>query len=209
MTRRTPARRRDRETTATALLDAAAALLAREGFHAYGVNAVAREAGCDKQLVYRYFDGADGLLDALGERLAGWIAERLRPLEALGRPRSYAELMQRLALGFLQALRDDALVRQLVAWEIAAPNPQVRRLAEARGRALATWIAAQRGALAPPDGVDAPAINALLIGGIQHLVLAAAASGGFAGVRLVDDADWERVRTALRGLIDHAFHAST
>jgi AcrR family transcriptional regulator len=199
------ARARNRDTTASTILDAAASLLARDGFGAFGVNAVAREAGCDKQLIYRYFAGADGLLDALGERLADWVAVRLRPLEALGRPRSYAELMLRLALGFMQALRDDPLVRQLVAWEVATPNPQVRRLAEARGRALGAWMAAQRGGLAPPAGCDAPAINALLIAGIQHLVLAAFASGGFAGMRLVDEADWERVRGALRAVVEGAF----
>ncbi len=202
---RKPTRPRNRDTTAVVILDAAASLLAREGFHGFGVNAVAREAGCDKQLIYRYFTGVDGLLDALGERLADWVAVRLRPLEALGRPRSYADLMLRLALGYLQALRDDPLVRQLVAWEATAPNPQVRRLAEARGRALSAWMAAQRGGLAPPDGCDAPAINALLIAGIQHLVLAAAANGGFAGVRLVDDADWERMRCALRAVIEGSF----
>lgn len=205
MPRHPPPRTRNRDTTSSAILDAAAALVARDGFHAFGVNAVAREAGCDKQLIYRYFGGPEGLLDALGERLAGWVADRLRPLEALGRPRSYADLMQRLALGYLQAIRDDTLVRQLIAWEIAAPNTQVQRLAEARGRALAAWMAAQRGDLAPPAGRDAAAINALLIGAIQHLALAAAAGGAFAGVRLVDEADWERVRVALRILIEHAF----
>jgi AcrR family transcriptional regulator len=205
MTGRKPARPRNRDTTASAILDAAAALLAREGFPAFGVNAVAREAGCDKQLIYRYFDGADGLLDALGERLADWVAVRMRPLEALGRPRSYSELMLRMALGFLHALRDDPLVRRLVAWEVAAPTPQVRRLADARGRALAAWMHTQRGGLTAPADCDAPAITALLIGAIQHLVVAAVASGGFAGMRLVDEADWERVRTALRVVIEGAF----
>ena len=43
------------------LISAVGSLLAREGFKGIGVNAVAREAGVDKKLIYRYFDGLPGL----------------------------------------------------------------------------------------------------------------------------------------------------
>lgn len=194
-------RGRNREATRDAILLAARELLAEEGFQGFGVNAIARRAGCDKQLVYRYFGGIEGLVDAIGAELAGWVEERLAPLAALGRPASYAELMENLALGFLHALRGDPLVQKILAWEMSETSPHVRRLAEARSRALGAWVARERGALQPPPGLDAAAMNAILIAAIQQLVLAGATTGQFAGMPLAEEADWERPRQMLRRII--------
>ena len=63
---------RDKESTRFRLLDAVGTLLAREGFGALGINAVAREAGVDKVLIYRYFGGMDELLRAFGQSGDFW-----------------------------------------------------------------------------------------------------------------------------------------
>jgi AcrR family transcriptional regulator len=62
------------------LLDAAAALLARDGAAAEAVtmDAVAAQAGVSKALVYRYFDNADALLLALAAREMSQVAEQVR-----------------------------------------------------------------------------------------------------------------------------------
>lgn len=70
----------NRDETRTAILLAAHATLAYRGFSGFGVHARARESGYDKHLVYRHFGGLDGLIDARGEALATWVADRLRPL---------------------------------------------------------------------------------------------------------------------------------
>jgi hypothetical protein len=77
----------------------------------------------------------------------------------------------------------------------------VRRLAEARSRGLVEWMRRQNGDLAPPPGVDAPAVNALLIAAVQHVVLAAGIAGGFGGLALVSDDDWGRLRAALKAMV--------
>lgn len=194
-------RTRDRAATERAIIDAAKEMLAREGFQNFGVNALAREAGCDKQLIYRYFDGLDGVIDAIGEDLATWSRDRLRPLLALGAPASYAELIERLALGLLQALRDDPLVQRIKAWEFGAPSPQLARLAAARSRGLVDWVNEARSDLETPPDVDAPAINAAIIGSIEAIVLSAAGAGQAYGVPLRNEEEWERIRRALKTLI--------
>lgn len=196
-----PKQTRDREATVRRILDAARAVLAETGFEGFGINAVARRAECDKQLIYRYFGGLSGLVDAIGADLAAWWAERLRPVAALGRPQSYGELMQRLALVLMQALRDDALMRQLVLWELSSNSPHVQRLAEARSTALAAWMQSMRGEMVPPAGLDAAALNALLIGAVQHVVLAGSTAGSFAGVTLQSEEDWERMRDMLKRVV--------
>ncbi len=198
-------RSRDRGATEAALVKAAREVLAADGFQALGVNAVARTAGCDKQLIYRYFGGLDGLVDAVGNEIADDLRAALEPLSALGRPASYRELVERMLLGFMQALRADPLMQKIMVWEIASPSPQVQRLTMARSRSMLAWIVATRGDLAPPAGIDAPAANALLIAGVQHLVLAGSAAGQFSGLPLASDADWERVRKLVKSLVDAVY----
>src|SRR5262245_49110034 len=58
---RAPARREQ-------LLDVTARLVAEEGFHQVTIEAVAREAGITRPIVYRHFGDLQGLLNAVVER---------------------------------------------------------------------------------------------------------------------------------------------
>lgn len=196
-----PARIRDRNATADRLLQAAMSILAAEGFSKFGINSVARRAGCDKQLIYRYFGGMDGLVDAIGAATAGWVDARMPEQGAGGFLLTYGDLIERLLLLFLDALRDDPLMRKIITWEMAEANSRVRRLAEARTKAMMRWLDRVKGDMTPPKGLDTPAINAVLIGAIQHMVLSADASGSLSGMGLESARDWERARMAIRKLV--------
>lgn len=202
MPRKTEApRQRDRGATERALVAAAKEVLADEGFQGFGVNAVARRAGCDKQLIYRYFDGLDGLIDAVGRDLAIHLRVSLSPLAPSGRNASYRDIVERMALGHLQLLRDDTLLRRIAAWEIASPSPLVARLTAARSIGMSVWAVQLRAAAKPPAATDTPALNALILAAIQHLALAGAAAGEFAGLALRKEADWDRARAAVKKLV--------
>lgn len=81
--RRTASRRR--------ILSAAAKLVARDGVEALSLREVARKSGYSPAGLYAYFDGRDGILEALAEQDAQALAATLRqapsqehPLIALG-----------------------------------------------------------------------------------------------------------------------------
>ncbi len=192
---------RNRAATEQAILDAAKRLLAEEGFQNFGINAVARGAGCDKQLIYRYYGGLDGLVEAIGTDLGSWVTDRI-PDDTGGMfLLTYGDLMERLSMLFLDALRADPLMRRIVAWEVSENSEQVRRLSEARSKALAGWIERMRGSLMPPKGVDSQAVNAMIFAAIQHIVLAAAVSDQCAGLALKNAKDWEKAATALKRVV--------
>lgn len=198
-------KQRDSARTRGVILAAAKDLLAEQGFAAWGVNGIARAAGCDKQLIYRYFGGLDGLAASIGEDVAHWLEEALAAKPGVAPAGSYAELLARLAVALLDALRANRLAQRIIAWELAEPSPLAASFSEARGKALAAWVVRERGALQRPEGVDAPMINALLVAGVQQLVLADAAGGRFMGIDLRDEAGWERVRTAIAAMT-HAIY---
>ena len=64
--------RRSRLQTEKRILDAVSTILLERGFQTIGINEVARQAGCDKVLIYRYFGGLEELLLAFAETTNLW-----------------------------------------------------------------------------------------------------------------------------------------
>lgn len=197
-------RTRDRSRTEDAILAAARAVLVDKGFGGWGVNAIARAAGCDKQLIYRYFGGLDGLAESLGTEIA---SETEAALTAVPAPdvASYGELVAALIDAQLHVLRNHPVMQRIIAWELSEANALTRAFAEARSRALVVWFAQVKGDFTAPPGVDAPAINAVLIAAVQQVVLSAGSIGGFAGMPLNEPAHWERLRAAIRLMVLAAY----
>ncbi len=190
---------RNRDETRQRILNAALDALAGEGFGAFGVNAVARRSGYDKKLIYRYFDGMDGLIAAMGEAVADDLTAALAP-HLMPSPDSYPALMERLALALFDHLCGNARYRQIKVVEITAPSPATAAFVAARGRAIQGWVMAARGDLTPPDGIDAPALNAALIAAVEGMTVL-----GAAGLPMDSDANRDRARTALRRLVGAAY----
>ncbi|MCO6186455.1 TetR/AcrR family transcriptional regulator [Rhizobium sp. L1K21] len=196
---------RDRSATERRIFEAARSLLAEAGFQGFGVNAIARRAGCDKQLIYRYYGGMDGLIDAIGEDLSSWVEAHV-PDDPGGRfILTYGDLIERLLELYMRALREDHLMRRVIAWEISESTPQVRRVAEARARGLSAWIEKMRGSLTPPKGVDAIATNAALMGAAQQIVLSAIMNGFACGIPVKTEKDWAKLEAAVCRLAHNAY----
>lgn len=196
-----PKKLKDRAATERAILLAAKALLAEKGFQGFGINAIARAAGCDKQLIYRYYGGLSGLIDAIGHDLGSWVDTSI-PADTGGMfMLTYGDLIEKLALYYLEALRLDPLMCKVVAWEVSEHTEQVRQLAEARAKSLQKWLERMGGSLKPPKGVDISFVNALLFGAIQHMVIASDANGQFAGMSLKNEKDWDKAVVAVKRLV--------
>ena len=198
--------RRDRAGREAEILAAAKRLLAEEGFAAFGINAIAKRAGCDKQLIYRYYGGLDGLVDAVATEL-GSMFQRLMVEPDPSASKDYADFVAHWLIALLDAFRRSDLLLRLAAWEVFEPTDVTRRLAKARGRILGDWIKQRRGKLSPPVGTDAAAINVVLIAAVQHLALSARSVGGFGGVALSGDTDWERIEHVLKLMVRSCYSA--
>lgn len=190
---------RNRDDTRQRIVNAALGILAKDGFGALGVNAVARAAGADKQLIYRYFGGMEGLTEAMGLAVAEELTAALASTPAPP-PDTYAALMERLALALFDHLCGNARYRQIKVVEITAPSPATAAFALARGKAIQGWVMAARGSLVQPEGLDAPALNAALIAAVEGMTVL-----GAAGLPLDDNANRDRARAALRRLVAGAY----
>ncbi len=161
----------NRDQTSERIVAAAFDLIAEEGLTAFGVNGVARRAGADKKLIYRYFDGLDGLYAAMGRALAEEIAAALdRCLSPP--PAKYGELVARLVIGLHEHLSTSPRARTGQLLELGAPPEVARKVRETRGHILHDWMQRARGNLLPPDGCDAAALNSVLIAAVEGLAFA-------------------------------------
>lgn len=200
-----PPRRKSKASTKAAILKASKEVLAEEGFGGFGVNAVARQAQCDKQLIYRYFGGLEGLVGAIGTDLASELKSELGRVAENASPSTYAELIALMVKGLIHILRFSPIMRQINAWEVAAPSPLVDLLTKARSQELSRWVNIIRGDLPQPANIDFMALNAILLAAAQQLVLSSSASGNYGGISLQSEEDWQRMEAAFSVLIAGAY----
>ncbi len=129
------------------VLDAAKAVVAEHGFHGVSIEAVAREAGVTRPIIYRHFDDLGALLDALVER------ETLRALLQLRDvlPSRADDLIAGLE-GYLSAVQSDPVTWRLVlVTPDGAPALLRERIAAGRAAVVAQLAAAVEPRAGSPD----------------------------------------------------------
>ena len=163
---------RSRLKTEQRLIDAVGRLLLEQGYPAVGVNAIAREAGCDKVLIYRYFGGYDELLLAFAETTELWwevdeiITERAEDCAGLPLPAYLERLLDR----YVKALEARPLALEIMAWEMSAQNNLTQQLGKLRSERGMELVKRIRSYYRQPNidiggvlGVFGAAINYLVI----------------------------------------------
>ncbi len=193
------ARQRDRGRTETRILDAVGALLVREGFTGLGVNAIAAQAGVDKVLIYRYFGGFDGLLEAYaGYADLWWRAEELIG-DSLPPPArdSFADWVTLILARHVRALRDRPATRAVLVWELVERNPLTEALGRLRGERSFAVMAALVERLGHGGGSRAGPVVALLAAALQYLLVRSAVFDDWLGLDLSDRAGWVRLEGAV------------
>ncbi|HET9555309.1 MAG TPA: helix-turn-helix domain-containing protein [Anaeromyxobacteraceae bacterium] len=189
---------RDREATRERILAAVGRVLARDGFSGLGVNSVAREAGVDKVLIYRYFGGIEGLLDAWGEGAVFGSAGRRRA--AADAPSSPADRAAAALAAYARDLRAHPEALEVMRWELFEENVLTRRLAERREAAGLAGLRSLGVPRARAAAVDLPAAAALLSAGLLHVALRARTAPDWLGVPIRTEAGWARLERAAAAL---------
>ena len=195
-------RTRDAAATRERILSAVGTLLVREGFGALGVNAVAREAGVDKVLIYRYFGGIDELLETWGNHSDFWpsVEEMLGAVPEADPAQLAAGLLKR----HLQALRARPHTLEVMAWEAVTRHPLTRVLDRIREERSERLMQALPAGLRSSD-LDLAALSALLGAGMQHLLLRSRTVTVFNGVPLDTTDGWCRLEGALDLICERLF----
>ncbi len=175
------------------LLDAALAIIDRDGYDGMSIDAIAREAGVTRPVVYGAFDGLGPLLGALLDRQQQRALTQLYdalPLDALGRsPAEIVELGVPALHGML--LADPVTWRIILSSPVSGPDAVRERVEGDRGRVLAT-VETMIGAVLPV-GADTEVLAQGVLALLEHF-----------GRLVLDDPDRdpaERLAAAARHLL--------
>ena len=147
------------------LLDATKALVDRSGFHAVSIEAVAREAGITRPIVYGHFQDLPGLLEALVEREGDRALAQLdgllpKDLET-GDPREKLLAAQRAYLSAAQA--DPATWKLVLMPPEGAPDILRERIGEGRAQVVAQLADTVAPLFRPGAGGPDPELTARML----------------------------------------------
>lgn len=199
---------RDKEKTKARILAAVGKLLAESGFQKLGVNAIAREAGVDKVLIYRYFKDLPSLLQCFGQEGDYWItSQELLGDESTVNAETLADWMTYLLLKFLGDLKGRPITQEIMRWELLEGNELTRELATVRDQVASEVLQfleqkAQHSAV----DKDIPAISAVLVAGVIYLTLRTKVSDSFMGINLSSSEGQQRIRAALESILQATIH---
>jgi len=193
---------RDADAMRERILDAVGRMILRDGLAAVGVNSLAREAGCDKVLIYRYFGDLEGVYDAFANRSDFWwtveeLTDGIDPAR-----QSAGDAVKLLLRRSAQAIRARPMTLAVLAAEMVERTPLVVALEtvrEKRALDLASW-AGERFQL--PETVDIAAITTIIGVGLNYLAMRARKIRVMSGIQIKTDKDWERIFAAVDAIVD-------
>jgi len=193
---------RNKEITKERLVKAVGKVIAEVGFRQLGVNLVAREAGVDKKLIYRYFDGLEGLVSAYGETLDFWpsASELLgNDHEQIGQMEPH-RLMALFFKRYMRAILGRPYTLEILAWEGIERNYLTKTLEEVRVKTALEFFELME--MDPPDDVDLTALVLFMAGAVNFLAVRSRMHKTLGGVDLQSEEGWQRIEKTIDKLIE-------
>jgi AcrR family transcriptional regulator len=194
-----------RERTRAKLIKAVGKVLAESGFRGLGVNKVAKEAGVDKVLVYRYFGGLPELVDAFSRTVDFWptVEELIGPdpdrIRKLPPDRQVAEFFK----SFLGALRKRPVTLEILAWELLERNELSRELEDIRIKTILEYFEFLDEV---PDDDILTVIVVLMGGAVNHLLVKSRINTWIGGIDLTSEDGWDRIDEGIDRLLSGIFN---
>jgi AcrR family transcriptional regulator len=190
---------RDRGATEARILAAVGVVLARDGFGGTGVNAIAKQAGVDKVLIYRYFGGLPELLKTWGASGQFWpsVDDLLGADPAAFMALPAAERYARFMDHFVDGLRARPLTLEILAAEVAE-RTELTAILESEREAWGEQAGRLLGGKEFADRPELRPLTILLVSGVQYLLLRSRKIRIFGGINIQSDEGWATLKASVR-----------
>ncbi len=183
----------DRKSKEAAFIEAVGKVILEDGPQKLGINAIARAAGANKSLIYRYFDGLEGLFKAFAASNSIWPSNQEIIGDALDNyhPQQWRRAAATILKNHAEALRKRPLALEILAWECVERNALTIALEEVREqRSLGLFAAFQERGLLPAENIMTPI--ALISSSINYLAVRTRKIQVFGGAQVGSEEFWEQ-----------------
>ena len=198
---------RNKEQSKQKLIDAVNQIIIRDGFKGIGINAIAKEANLDKVLIYRYFDGLDGLLREFAMQkdfyinISDFIQDDIESMQKA----DLINLINKILIGQLRELRANRELQELLLWQLVEKNELTLAIAkerEQKGYELSNKLKEKMNL----NNNESDAVMALLVSGIYFMVLSSRTVDVFNGVELNSEKGWKQIEDAIKQIVNSYFN---
>jgi AcrR family transcriptional regulator len=198
---------KNKEETKRKLIKAVGEILKAEGYAKLGVNNIARQAGVNKKLIYRYFGTVDYLIEAYVVENDYWMtfSENLKSLVLNNTYPDTQSLITAILQNQFLYFFSEVEMQRLILWEISTESPLMKSIHSARETMGQQFLQ-----MTDPhfDGskVNFRSIAALLVGGIYYTVLHSRFNGGmFADININEQNGREQILISINQILNWAF----
>jgi AcrR family transcriptional regulator len=193
-----------KQLTQQKLIRAVGESLKEHGFKGLGVNKIAKTAGVDKVLVYRYFGGLPELIRAYSQTVDFWPSLD----ELLGSDPDHIKTLppdQQVAnvfKSFVAALRKRPATLDVLAWDLLERNEITRQFEDVRIRSFLEYFEHLADI---PDDNNLSAIVVLMAGAVIHLLVKSRIASHFGGIDLESEKGWKQIDQGIDLLLKGIF----
>jgi len=191
--------RRDRTQTEQRLLDAVDHIITHSGLDQVGINRVSRQAGITKILIYRYFGGLDGLLQAYYKRRCLSRTDLAVNINDL-KEKSIAEIMTiicEVTLREYRRLRQDVQMQQFLKANLMGNDTFINPLIHEREGQLRKLIDSVSDVLNSKTGRS---FSAIIISAMSFLTFMSQQKRSMLDIELSTDEGWAQIEEGIRNI---------
>ena len=198
---------KNKEETKRKLVKAVGEILKAEGYAKLGVNNIARQAGVNKKLIYRYFGTVEYLIEAYVVENDYWMtfSENLKSLVSNNTYPDTQSLITAILQNQFLYFFSEVEMQRLILWEISTESSLMKSIHSAR-ETMGQQFLQMTDSHFDGSKVNFRAIAALLVGGIYYTVLHSRFNGGmFADININEQDGREKILISIKQIVNWAF----
>lgn len=195
---------RDRPQRERRLINAVGEIIAEEGFDQLGINKIAQKADVNKILIYRYFGGLKGLINAYVTQNKPVVSapaidvERLREASL----EEFFDACNEYLVNEFRLLRGNVAAQEFLKADLLTVQGNANPIAFEKEKQLRGMIDDLATLIHTKNG---PAFAALLISGLTLLTLSGGQKKIVFGIDLQTDEGWSQIEAALANVFRGAY----
>ncbi|MEO8794258.1 MAG: TetR/AcrR family transcriptional regulator [Daejeonella sp.] len=196
---------KDKDQTKRKLLWAVGEIIRTKGYRGLGTNKIAKLAGYDKQLIYRYFGNADRLIEAYVLEKDYWMvfSNKLNTslnIQNVNLQEMVSSILENQFTFFLEEME----MQQIIIWELTGESDLMRSISNLR-ESQAEPLLELTDEYFKNSKINFRVLSALISAGIYYMVLHSNLDE-FCGIDIRKAGDQEKVREGIREIINLAFN---
>lgn len=200
---------KDRALTERKLIVAVGAILKENGYRGLGLNRIAKTAGVNKNLIYRYFGDVDTLVETYIREKDFWLADNKEFPEVFNPQASQEQMIASIAdllehqLNFFYNSEE---MQHIILSEISEDNKILKRLSSLRESMAEPFFSLMDKHFENSE-LNFRALSAIMTSGIYYMVLQSKRNDAInCGINIRTEQGREMISKTIQQMIDWSFN---